>query len=141
LQVSFDLRELVENLSDEERGLFFENVVFEEKLLKCFADISTSDYAFDQGLYSTTYGLGPIRRLAGELRKTVLSNLDETYKTEIKQMKSDLDGYAKDAEEWRNKFWALERKVDEMKRLIRSNGYISFDGLGFNCQEIKREEK
>lgn len=136
--IKIDLYALTDAMSEADRAAFFESVVFEEKLLQYFADIVGSDYAFDSGVWSTTYGgAGNISRLADRIREKLSPHWDEMARTTLANLKSDYEKACKTAEENRSAQWIAENSMADLKQSIR-NGCVFIDGEMYVCNHKPR---
>lgn len=133
-KVELDIQFIVENMSVEDKQLFFEDLVFEDKIIEMFTDLATSDYVFSSSKWSNTYSSGkPIDRISDRVRSVFLSKQSEAYKKQIENYETELKRIAKEEYEIRSKYWSLENQI----KCSFEPSTLILDGVKYRIERLK----
>ena len=133
--LKIDITELVGQMSEEACQQFYQNLAFEETILRACMDLLVSDYAFDDGYHSTTYGV-LTSRLGDRLKAKCLPLMDKASQELIKNLQNDLKYQSEQHEKYRTQAWAFEREVYDLKEKLRPATASAAIGEG-GCQPSK----
>lgn len=124
-KLQVNLAVLVDSLSDEAKAEFFENLVFEERLLLAFAQMASGNYIFDRGLYETTLsGNGRVQTLAGKVREVFIPLLGEAYAKQMAELKEHYEKACKQLEETNRDLFDVTQNYRRLKNQVTSEASI-----------------
>jgi hypothetical protein len=133
-KVELDIQFIVENMSPEDKEVFFEDLVFDDKIIEMFTDLATSDYAFESSKWSTTYSTGkPIQRISDKIRSIFLSKTSDVYKKQIENYETELNRIAKEEHEIRSKYWSIENQI----KCAFEPSTLILDGIKYRIERLK----
>lgn len=107
--IKLDITDLVNHMDEDARKVFYQEIVFEEKLLEACMDFLVSNYAFDDAYHSTNYGT-IISRLGDRLKAKCLPLMEQAAQELIKNLQADLRDASANYEKYRRHAWKLERE-------------------------------
>lgn len=107
--LKINVSDLVSVMSDDAKKVFYQEIVFDETLLRACMDLLVSNGAFEDYYHSTTYG-PTLSRLADRLREKCIPLMDEAAQTLIKNLTGDLKDANENYQKYRDHAWLLERE-------------------------------